>query len=96
MSVSFYIFRRNEKEREGTRCVSMRHSIRQPRPIDANPLGINTMKNTSLFCFSFGQCQKRKPSADPAERKLPSATDHRGVTGGAVWRPLALVIVSYR
>nr|DAU03413.1 MAG TPA: hypothetical protein [Microviridae sp.] len=26
------------------------------------------MKNTSLFCFFFGQCQKRKPSADPAER----------------------------
>lgn len=43
------------------------------------------MKNTSLRFL--GQCQGR-PSADPAERKSQSASDHRGVIGDAVWRPL--------
>lgn len=50
------------------------------------------MKNTSLWFF--GQCQ-RTPSADPAERKIAVGYRPPRGTGGVVWRPLALVIVSY-
>ena len=50
------------------------------------------MKNTSLF-VSFWAMPERKPSADPPEGKPLSASDLRGVIGGAEWRPL---IASYR
>lgn len=63
-----------------------------------NPLGCDTMKNTSLFCFSFGQCQKRKPSADPTEcRWVKRHACSRGSRGHGVVPPnrqLSLVVVS--
>jgi len=56
-----------------------------------NPSGFNTMKNTSLF-VSFWAMPKRKPSADPAERKRARfrAPDGRQVIG------LQALIASYR
>ena len=81
------------KEHVGSQTYTHRNSIHElPRTgsdrqiiINAIPLGCNTMKNTSLFCFFSGQCQKRKPSADPAERKRARfrALDGTRVIGAA-------------
>jgi hypothetical protein len=81
------------KEHVGLQTYTYRNSIREhPRTgcdrqiiRNAIPLGCDTMKNTSLFCFFSGQCQKRKLSADPAERKRARfrALDGTRVIGAA-------------
>lgn len=69
-------------------CASIRNDrIRQPSPFNSMRKPTDTMKNTSLF-VSFWAMPERKPSADPPEGKPLSASDLRGVIGGAEWRPL--------